>query len=326
MATLKQPKLALTWAGQDVSEDLSAFVEEFTFTDSIEGGRDEITLRLNNKDGRFNNEWFPDYGDLIEPVIISDSGRWALGKYAIDKVAPRFNPSVFVVSALAQEINRDALEKVQSRAFANTSLHAVVGTLAGETGLNPNVDGQDQNLKRLDMRQESAHQLLQRLSKQYGYYYAIKGDLLLFLSKPPVTDVAIDIKQDPRLKAASFEINPRKAYAKATIQFYDTQQKKLITHTETADGIPGDKTLKLYDIANDISDAQHKCLTQLKAQNKAAGGTGTVTLTGSTIDAGSTIKLNNAGKLPENWLAEKVTTTLNSTTGWTTRINLKVKE
>ncbi|TQF71775.1 phage late control D family protein [Pseudoalteromonas luteoviolacea] len=326
MATLNQPQLHITWANVDVTHDISALIEEFTLTDSIEGGRDEITLRLNNQDGRFLEQWPPQHGDVIEPVIVSSAGRWVVGKYTIDKLSVRFNPTVIVVSALAQEINRDALDKVQSRAFTHTSLHTVVRTIASEAGFVSHVTGQDVSLTRLDMRQESAHQLLQRLSKQYDHYYAIKGDNLLFMARIEAGELNIDLTRDTRLKSADFEISPRKGYARATMQYYDAQQKALITHTEQSPNTPGDRTLKLHDIANDLNDAISKCRAGLSAENKSAGGEGTLTLFGITIDAGTEVLISGAGQLPTYWIAEKVTTTINSTTGWTTRINLKVKE
>ncbi|MCG7551344.1 hypothetical protein [Pseudoalteromonas sp. Of7M-16] len=326
MATLNRTQLHITWANKDVTHNLSAFIEEFTLTDSIEGGRDEITLRLNNQDGRFLDQWHPQHGDVIEPVIVSSAGRWPVGKYTIDKLSIRVNPTVMVVSALAQEINRDALDKVQNRAFTNTSVHHVVRAIASESGFIPHVAGQDVPLARVEMRNESAHQLLQRLSKQYDHYYSIKGDNLLFMARIDVGEFNIDLSNDTRLKVADFEISPRKGYARATMQYYDVHQKMLITHTEHNTTMPGDRTLTLHDIANDLNDAVSKCRAGLSAENKTAGGEGSLVLVGTAIDAGTEVRIAGAGQLHTHWIAEKVTTTINSTTGWTTRINLKVKE
>lgn len=329
MAQVDNCQVVLNWAGQDVSAELAPFVKSISFIDSIEtGSRDEVSITLNNRDGRFINEWFPAQGDILKPgIAFTQSGKtnqWNWGQFAIDKMKVRFAPNELKLSALAQELKRDGFEKIQHRSFDNTSLQQVVDVLASESGLTPVFTGENISLTRLQLRNESPQQALIRLAKQYQRHFAVKNGNLLFLQQPNIGSIEIDLNNHQHVKAVDLDLSPRTGYEKATIEYYDAQKNELITHTETAAGVASGKTLTLHQPATDLADAKAQAKAALEEQNKDAGGTSSITLKGVHIEAGMQLTLIGAGQLPGKWLVEKVTTTIDSQRGWDSKLQLRV--
>lgn len=335
---IRQPGVALTWAGRDVSADLAPFLEELSFTDSLqsgEGQRDEISLKLDNSDGRFLNAWWPEDGDILKPAIVwrDEAGdhRWSLGEFALDSAKIRRAPAIMTVKGLSQPLNRAELEKLDNRSWDEISLSALVADIAERSDLTPQFSATDALLAPLHQRNESAHQLLSRLAKQYNASYAIKGRVLLFadLDTLDAGGFTVDWHQD--MEGGDFDLTARSVYTSATVQYYDAQQNKLITYTATdpavdaADGpgTGGDRVLKLYDQATDIDQAKQLAEAGLAQANKTKGGSANLTLFGGPMAAGATMNLINAGRLSGVWHVVQATHTVRPGQGWTTRINVE---
>jgi phage protein D len=179
-------------------------------------------------------------------------------------------------------------------------------------------------LTRLDMRNESTQQFLSRQAAKYQRHFAVKNGRLLFIDPPAIGTLTIDLTNSTIVKAAEFDISPRKAYAKASINYYDSQQKKLITHIQRSTQ-PGERTLTLYDQPSSLADAIKIADAALSQANQKAGGNGAMTVIGQPVDAGMIVRLTNGGKLPVDWRVDKVVTTIKPGAGWTSRLQLSIK-
>lgn len=299
---LRQPGVSLTWAGKDVSAELAAYVEELTYTDSLQGGEgqtDEVSIKLDNSSRRFLAAWWPTEGAILEPAITwTENGqthRWALGAFTIDTREIRFAPAVLSVRAMSQAAGGTALHKRQSRGWESVSLGDVVRQVAGETGLTAQFEAEDVRLSRLDQRNESAHQLLTRLAKTYGAVYAVKGRTLLFSDSlahgaehqidlaPTAGDVtAADFSLgaarktkgtlEPGTGGTDAKSCGRTGYQAVEISYYDALKKESVTYTERVSGSDGGPVLRLREQARDLADARRR----VRAQLGHAGGTCTL--------------------------------------------------
>lgn len=330
----RQPGVSLTWAERNVTQDLAPYLEELTFTDSLksgEGQHDEISLVLDNHDGRFLDTWWPSSGDLLQPAITwKDSAgahSWGLGTFAVDGIKIRRAPATLAVKALSQAIQRTALEQKENRVWEKVSLSEVVAEVGNRAGLRTQFDAADALLEPLYQRHESANQLLARLAKRFNAQYAIKGGVLLFqdagenVGKHTGKVIALSWLND--IVGGDFNVKSRTAYAKVTLEYYDAAKDQLLTHTETDPAVAGGRTLKLYDQAANLAEAQKLARAALKQKNKGKGGTGNLAIPGQPIWAGSQIKLGDAAKLDGLWQVRQAIHSVKPNNGWTTRLALE---
>ena len=70
----------LTLNGKDATRDLSPFVQQVTYTDHLSMVADELTVTLDNSDGRFWNDWYMTPGMVVEFWI----NEMPCGKFTID--------------------------------------------------------------------------------------------------------------------------------------------------------------------------------------------------------------------------------------------------
>jgi phage protein D len=160
---VRSPRWAITYAGVDISADISAMVLGITYTDRLGGNAGEIEVHLEDHQKRWQNSWFPQEGDVVS-VSIGYDGEPLLpcGDFQVDEIELKGPPDTFYLRCLSAYITPRFRTK-NTFGFENQSLIQIATSVASKYGLtivaSPNP--LDPTFERITQRQENDLQFLQ---------------------------------------------------------------------------------------------------------------------------------------------------------------------
>lgn len=175
-----KPKFAVIYEQKDITNAITPYLLEITYTDYLSDQSDEITLTLEDVNGDWLYDWYPDNGDGVELSLADDMGElMSLGRFEISEIEYRYPPSVVVLKALSTGISK-ANRTNQAKVYKDTTLADIVRTVAKR--LNLSVTGQIRDIKitTVTQYQERDVEFLTRLAKTYGHSFKIVDNTLVF--------------------------------------------------------------------------------------------------------------------------------------------------
>ena len=103
------------------------------------------------------------------------------GLFEIDELeASNDNGELFVIRALATGTEK-ALRSKNNKSFHQTTLNAVIAYIATQHNLTLVGDIEVLAISHITQHQETDLEFLTRISREYGYYFNVKGQQLIFV-------------------------------------------------------------------------------------------------------------------------------------------------
>lgn len=166
----RRATLAITLDGHDVAGDFGPFLLDFTYNDNASGKADEIQITLQNRDGRFINEWMPKKGMKMEAAIIcadwqapGETLELPCGSFSIDEIEFNGPPDKVSIKAVSADLTGQLRDSKKTRAWENMSLKALASQIASENGMELYYSGPEHRFERQDQRNEGDISFLNRL-------------------------------------------------------------------------------------------------------------------------------------------------------------------
>jgi len=194
------PIWRITVNGTNVSERIRPRFVRLTITDDRQNDADEIELVVSDHDGAVQ---LPDTGDTVElaigwraepnaapyrqltteemgfPVGLVDKG-----KYSVQAVEYSGTPDEITIRARAANL-LDGLRTLRDQSWHDTTVGAIVGSVAKRNGIEANVAKEvaSRKVKHADQLSESDASFLRRLAQTYDCICTVKNGKLLFSQK-----------------------------------------------------------------------------------------------------------------------------------------------
>lgn len=243
METLNQVGFSVKYNQKDISTDLRKNLLSIRYKDNSEGQADELVITMENVDAFWENEWYPVKGDTLECQIGYDY-LMDCGKFEIDQIEISSAPDVVSINGIAAVIS-GSLRTKQNKAHENTTLKEIVQQVAARNGLKVTGDIADVQFTRITQHRETDLSFLLRLSKQFGYFFSIRGDQLVFTNLFGMISAG-SVASIDRSDCLSYNIKDQsaKVVRKANLNYHNPKTKKVTTYTFTPttqtnpDGIP----------------------------------------------------------------------------------------
>jgi phage protein D len=321
---VRSPRWTITYAGVDISADISAMVLDITYTDRLGGNAGEIELHLEDHQRRWQGSWYPQEGDVVS-VAIGYEGETLLpcGDFQADELELSGPPDTFYLRCLSAYIT-PALRTRNTIGFENQSLLQIATSIGLKYGLkivaSPNA--LDPTFARITQSQESDLQFLQRLAQNHNYEFSIRGDQLVFYdrktldSSPPVLTLG-------RSDVFGFVFNSRtrRIFRAAQVSYLEPSSKRLISRTVNASpAVPTGDVLKAVVRCENGQVAQLKADSAVRAANMART-TVEVDLPGSPLlSAGNNVALTGFGAYDGTYTIETARHRLSRSSGYTTQV------
>ena len=65
----RQSYVVVKYNGKDISKTITDYIEGFQYTDNASGKADTVTLKLNDRSGKWSGSWIPVQKDYVETTI-----------------------------------------------------------------------------------------------------------------------------------------------------------------------------------------------------------------------------------------------------------------
>ena len=211
-------KFRVTYNSKDISADISKYLLGIAYKDATEGEADELTLKLENVDAYWENEWYPEKGAKLSCEI----GYEALmncGEFELDEIEIASMPDTVSLRAISAPIT-GKLRTKKNYGHENTTLKKIVETIAAANGLTLQGEVGEISFTRLTQHMENDLSFLNRLAGQFGYYFSVRGKLLVFTRMFDLMNAASVYSID-REDCISYSIKDKsaKVFRKANVKY-----------------------------------------------------------------------------------------------------------
>lgn len=327
----QKPFVDISIAGTPSGLLLGGSLKDFTYRDVHHGEVDEISFTLADGSGLWRGGWGIDEGTEVSALMGYAGLLGAVvpcGLYAVGETEARGDGSGDVATFHAQSaFTSKELRTDRSEAYDEMSLQNIVGKVAGRHGLSITGEIPDLTFERIS--QDKTHDLafLTRMAEDWGCYFSIKGDQLVFTTRESIETAAparlFDLVNGDRTIRYNLRRSTHKLYGKAQAKYLHPKTKKLVQAEATDDRVPSGDTLKLEDRAETQAHAERMVIARLARANDGLG-TGNITTTGDPLLlAGQVILLGGTfGRYAGRWLITSATHRFTSS-GYTTAIDIK---
>jgi Bacteriophage probable baseplate hub protein len=311
----------LTYAGVNITADVTGMVTEITYTSEEQHRTDEIEVRLEDGDRRWQGPWFPAYGSTVT-LQIGYAGETLLpcGSFQIDEIELSGPPDTVHLKAIAAGVV-PAIRTPSSAKYEGQTLAQIAATVAAKHGFTvvnaPGVAGL--SFARRTQHHETDVQFLRRLANEYNYDFSIRGTQLIFFARTALETMPAVLTVQ-RTDVTKFELKgkSRRVYSAARVSYQNPATKTLITAKATdPDATTGD-TLDIPERAESTTDAQARAAAALH-RNNMSQETMNLTLPGTTkIVAGNNLVIQGFGGNDGTYLVTKARHKLERSSGYTT--------
>ncbi len=297
--------------GKNVTEEISADVLSFTYTDNSHGEADDISLELKDEKAKYLTQWTPTLGDKIQAIItMNDGSQLDCGMFKLDdftcsgpptKVA--FNAvSVPNTKSIRQTKNTKAWQDVKLQKIAEDTAQKAELKLTYATEINPDYD-------RIDQRQETDLAFLKRVCEDEGLSLKITSDQIVVFDrweqekKAPLNEIS---RLGGTVLAWSASMQNNDTASQTTVKYTDPKTGK----TQKAEAGNKDETGNEQKIKKRVkSKEQAERLAKAKQKEKQANEfTFTISVIGDVFyRAGNTVTIKDFGKFDGTYYIKKVT-------------------
>jgi uncharacterized protein len=175
-----RPAWAITVDGADLTAELSDRLSSLTLTDNRGFEADQLDIVIDDTDGRVD---LPPRGARVRLSLgWDDSGLIDKGSYVVDEIEHAGAPDQITIRARSADL-RGAMATPMERSFHDTTVGAIVRTVASENGLTPAIAAElePQAIVHIDQTNESSANLLTRLAGLFDAVASVKDERLLFI-------------------------------------------------------------------------------------------------------------------------------------------------
>ena len=338
---VRRAELTLLYDNVDISVDVAPYIEAFEYNDVMDGRyTDDITIVLDDKEGRWKSEWFPDHGAKLTARLtcLDWPGGHVLecGTFEVDDLQFGGPPSTFTIGALAAGISSSLRRELVNKAWENLTVKEIAQEVAKKHGFGLVFDVRSELVKidRYDQRDQSDLQMLCDIAEERGLAVKV-GDgaitifeELFYESQEPQITLTYGGRDDENYY---FKLPTDEVYTACEVQYLDPKQRLLLSYLHEADASEwsGRKprsgyVLKLKERCTCKAEAQTKARAALRAKNKREV-TGYVDQLGNPqIFAGMIAKVKGYGRVDAGkYLIERVGHRRDKKGGYTTTAHVR---
>jgi phage protein D len=182
LETVIKPAFKIIYNQKNITADITPYLLSLTYNDNVTGESDEVNLVFDDTDHLWQNTWYPNKGDKLKVSIGYNSDLIDCGTFQIDEFELNKNPDQVSIKAIGAGIKK-SLRTRKSKAHEKKVLSQIVKSVA--TSHNLTVIGNIKNIEidRVTQNNESDLSFLNRLATDYGYYFTVKDEKLIFYNK-----------------------------------------------------------------------------------------------------------------------------------------------
>ncbi len=325
--------------GKNITEDISLHLLELKYVDNVTGASDEFEITVEDVEGKWSNEWYPEKGANLQLELgIFNGPTLKPNLFEIDEIeltGSKSSGDIVSIKAISGGVNKQ-LHTKRSHAHENKTLGEIVRTTAAKYGLT--VIGTIENITigRVTQHREKDITFLARLADEYGYAFNIKGNKLSFI-KLTSLEASKKVFTLDKTDCIAWNIRDKssKIYQGANVKSHNPNSNRVVKSNYTVESVPNNDGVQFNYLrtANNTLEIRNKTENESQGTVKAQAAlhfvnslqqTGNIVLIGNPLAvAGINIELTGFGRCSGIWNILKSTHTNNKSNDYITEIELK---
>lgn len=281
MATVPQTAFTVTYNNKNITADIAKYLLSLTYSDKTEGESDEVSIELEDVDGSWQNNWYPEAGASLSVSL----GLLNCGVFEIDEIEISGPPDKVTIRGMATGI-KNSLRTRKSDAHENKTLRQIAEKIATKNNLTIAGDIPDITIGRVTQNKETDVAFLKRISSKYGVIFSVRGSSITFTSvyglearnisftvdKTELSNYNIKDKADGMVKAAKVKSKNAKKNEKVEVNL-DFEKYKQDNPAYTAEPTVNGNEGVAYPYAENTQqgEAIAKAVMHLSASNQQEG-------------------------------------------------------
>lgn len=180
------PDFKLTWNGK-ATDDLKGQVAAIVFDDYEHGKSDSCEIVFQDAEKLWKGDWYPVRGDTIKLEMgYKDQTLMNCGLFSIDELETHILPPSTLVVRARSAFPKKAFFQKNTVAYEDTTLSAVLSTIAGHHGMQHEYKGARISFKTLVQRRESDNAFLKRVAERYGFIFKITDEKMILYAREDI--------------------------------------------------------------------------------------------------------------------------------------------
>jgi hypothetical protein len=329
IASVREILYSITWAGKDITSDISKYLIELTYVDHLHGKSDEIDLVFEDREDLWKLSWYPQKGDIVYVRIgIKEYiDRWLnCGRFQIDEIEFDGPPDVISVKGLATFIT-EPLRQKRTYSWEQAALSTILKDIAKRNKLEPLLNIlQDIRFKRIDQKDQTDLDFAKSICEKYGYCVKVDSERLCVAKIEELEKIGTvgSISRDESdIISFRFSTKTYDIYKECEVKYWDPVTKKTIKHIEKAFDIVSGSILKLSERFENKQQAIERARAELKKKNKWECESEVTLIGDPSLVAGATIAISGFGNLSGKYMIEEANHTISKSNGYTTSIRIR---
>lgn len=183
---MRRAAVTVSIKGHDVTLDLMPYLVSLTYTDKADEELDDLQIVLEDREGIWQGDWLPQTGDVIEASIQTENWReigaveeLPCGTFEVDEMELESSAEggdTVTVKAVPAAVKSSLMLQKKTRSWEKAPITTVIADIAGAAGLDTLYRGPELVYERVEQRQESDLEFMQRITKEQGLRLAVKSD------------------------------------------------------------------------------------------------------------------------------------------------------
>ncbi|WP_106494875.1 phage late control D family protein [Lentibacillus sp. Marseille-P4043] len=316
----RRASVAAEYQGVEITDEINKDLLSFEYVDNASGDSDSASLSLKDEERVWLNDWFPEKGDSITPIIKTinwredgDKQRLPCGRFFVDEPSYDGRPSSFTLNAISSPLNGNFASVDKSRSWRNATLKAIASDIADQAGLKLQFIGN--NNPRYDVKEQTDtpdSSFLSDLCEEEGLAMKVTDSKIVIFDESDFEkkDAIRTYKEwDDDVLSYSFKTSlTNTKYAGVNVKYYDVNSGKTIKYLYTITDI--DDKSKIYQInkkVNSGDEARRLAQRTLRRLNKKET-TGSLSVFGNIeLLGGVCVDLRGFGVFDGKYYVEKAT-------------------
>lgn len=252
----------IVYQGVDVSKDLGGMVTSISYHDRTEGEADELTICVTDVDRRWLNAWQPQMGDKVSAKIMVDGGVLDCGTFRVDEVSEAGSGTdgdMMEIRCLGAGVV-DGVRTKTSFAHEGKSLLSIARAIAQKYGYRLQGLIHNYPIKRVTQFHESDMGFLHRLSAEYGYIFALRGNILVFTYAPALAGKNVTGLTISKGICISHRLRDKVAgiYVRGQNRFHNSKDKVIYNVLLAAGANPSKDVANVRDHVDNAAEGLYK--------------------------------------------------------------------
>ena len=133
----RRTEISLWYNSTPISEEVGPDVESITYTDCASDTCDSVDIRINARDGKWLNSWFPKKGATLHPKVNgldwnvqNDRFTMDCGLFVLDDVQYGDAPGTMTLGGVSKPSDTDFSERDRTDVWKSTSIQQIGATIA----------------------------------------------------------------------------------------------------------------------------------------------------------------------------------------------------